>query len=122
MTEHMTELGVGGIFCCAILKLVFDFLEKQKLKKDGGQTMYIRKPVALTDCEKHVAEIHDILLAPPPRESLVSAIREIKISNAQTAQHQKETVAVLEQIRDNFFKLGDQIAEAKCQARPFRED
>ena len=103
--DYLTELGVGGIFCCSILKLVFDFLEKSKIKKGGIEAV------------DKLAEVHHILLAPPPHESLLSVIRELKTSAVASAQSQRETVKVLEEIREVLTDHGGKLDAAKCEQK-----
>lgn len=115
LSEYITEIGVGGIFCAVILHIVLTHLEKIKGRKGDGMTQYIAKPSP--DCTKlanQLTEVHDALLAPPPRDSLVATIRELKEATEEQAQKQKETVSVLEQIRELLKSHSDKLDAAKC--------
>tara|TARA_R110000868_G_scaffold252375_7_gene509014 strand:+ start:1648 stop:1968 length:321 start_codon:yes stop_codon:yes gene_type:complete len=103
--EHATELSAAGILVCMILNLVFNFLEKSRMKKSG-----------IGAVEK-LAEIHHVLLAPPPQESLLSVIRELQTAAIAGAYNQRETVKVLKEIRDVLASHGDKLDAAKCEQK-----
>jgi hypothetical protein len=119
--ENITELGVGGIFCVLILNLVFNFIEKQKIKKGGGSaTSFLTNPARDNPIQKlqsDMKEIHDVLLAPPPRESLVATIKSLGVSAERNAQGQRETVAVLEDIRSILKSQAKLLEQARCEGR-----
>lgn len=110
--DSIAQIGAGGLLAYLILRLVLEHLEKARARKNGN-TDFMRKPTSRTD--EHIMEIHDALLASPPRESLVSMIKGMSRTMLDQSQKQSETVKVLEQIRDVLKGQSRKIDAAKCK-------
>jgi len=120
--DGISELTGAGILVVLILKLVFDFLKEQKAKKVvTDQTQYFAKTPGFNGETKkiseNVAEIHDVLLAQPPRQSVVSTLAKVDDTLRDQVQRQKEAVHVLEEIRDELRTHGPKLDDAKCAAK-----
>jgi hypothetical protein len=97
--DNISELSTGGILIVIILKIVFDFLKERKSNGVNGNTQYFAKP---SEYDKHISEIHDVLLAQPPRPSLFATVTRLDESMRDQVQKQKEAVHVLGEIRDEI--------------------
>ena len=96
--ENISELSTGGILIVIILKIVFDFVKERKSNGGNGNTQYFAK----AESDKHITEIHDVLLAQPPRPSLVATVTRLDESMRDQVQKQREAVHVLGEIRDEI--------------------
>ncbi|MEL0099579.1 MAG: hypothetical protein VW907_08500 [Opitutae bacterium] len=118
IVDNISELTTGGIFVVLVLKLVFDFLEKQKIKKGNGSSgqtqMFSRMSGDTHEIEHNISEIKDVLIAQPPRQSVVSTLSKVDESLRDQAQRQKETVHVLEEIRDVLKTHSKKLDDARC--------
>lgn len=110
MENAIVQLGAGGIFVFVMMRMILDFLGNQKAKKAAASD----EPAESHEAMKVLTELHDAIMAPPPRTSLVSVVSDLQRDVQCQVREQKESVKILEEIRDVLKSQSAKLEDAKC--------